>query len=62
MTESYSPEQVLEKMLEVYGEENLVNPEHYPKVFKHQIFLAKWLLGLPKSEPEPEEEKQTWSL
>lgn len=47
-----TPEQVLEKMMQLYGSEaNFANPEHYPKVFKHQVELAKWILSLepPKS-------------
>ena len=41
-----TPEQVLEKMCSIYGEGNFADPEHYPKVFKHQLELAKWILSL----------------
>lgn len=39
-----TPELVLERMQKLFGEDKLVNPEHYPKVFQHQINMAKWLL------------------
>ena len=56
-----TPEQVLEKMLEIYGSEQaLANPEHYPRTFKHQVDLAKWILSLPKTEqPDTIEGEQT---
>lgn len=41
-----TPEQVLEKMQSLIGEENFANPEHYPKVFEHQVKMAKWILEL----------------
>lgn len=53
-----TPEQVLAKMIALFGEDNLVNPEHQPKVFKHQVNLAKWLIELEtKSTPPVEEQK-----
>lgn len=44
-----TPEAVLEQMIKIYGEENLANPEHYPKVFQSQVNLAKWLISLQPS-------------
>lgn len=58
-----TPELVLERMIKLFGEENLVDPEHQPQVFKHQINMAKWLLELESRSTEvvvkQEEEIQT---
>lgn len=47
-----TPEAVLERMIKLFGEDKLVNPEHYPKVFQHQIMMAKWLLELETKSSE----------
>lgn len=47
-----TPEAVLERMIKLFGEDKLVNPEHYPKVFQHQISVAKWLLELETKSSE----------
>jgi len=47
-----TPEAVLERMIKLFGEDKLVNPEHYPKVFHHQISMAKWLLELETKSSE----------
>ena len=47
------PQLVIDKMLEVFGEDRIVHPEHQPKVFEYQFKLAKWLVNLdnkPKEE------------
>lgn len=43
------PQLVIDKMLEVFGEDRIVNAEHYPKVFEYQVKLAKWLVNLDSS-------------
>lgn len=41
-----TPEAVLEKMKQIFGEEKFANPDIYPKLFQYQVKLAKWLLHL----------------
>lgn len=47
-------QKVIDKMLEIWPEEQIAHPEHEPKVFKFQVQLAKWCLdNVETSNSEP---------
>lgn len=35
---------LIAKMQEMFGEDGVANPEHFPKVFEYQVKLAEWML------------------
>ena len=34
-------QQVINKIVEIYGENNVYDPEWHPKLFAHQVMMAK---------------------
>lgn len=40
---TFTLDQIIEKMVEMFGD-NLANPDHYPRIAKHQFKLAKFEL------------------
>lgn len=58
-------QQVIDKIVEIYGENNIYDPEYHPKLFAHQIMMAKRELAeaiVEKAEEEIDAENNSKSV